>query len=140
MHLLRGDPPAYARKGDACIDLRWQPESADGAVQIAPGQCRVFATGIALAIPVGWEGQVRPRSGLGVAGITVANSPGTIDSGYRGEVKVALRNHGGTTHYVRPGDRIAQLAIRRAPHVELVLMGMLPGSERGSGGFGSTGR
>ena len=97
-------------------------------------------TGIALAIPVGFEGQDRPRSGLAIRhGVTLPNAPGTIDADYRGEVKVILANHGDAPVTVRRGDRIAQLVIQRVPEVDWVEVEALPDTERGSGGFGHTG-
>lgn len=141
--LLRGELPQYAHESDACMDLRWQPSGTwtNRALVLFPGHTTApMETGIILEIPPGWEGQVRPRSGLACRGITVANSPGTVDSGYRGEVRVALSNHGPERYTVHPGDRIAQLAVRRAPRAELVLVSRLSVSGRGVGGFGSTGR
>jgi dUTP pyrophosphatase len=133
------------------MDLRWQPSGTesfyspqqwyDRAYVLWPGRTTVpLETGIVLGVPDGWEGQIRPRSGLAAKGITVSNSPGTVDSGYRGEVRVALINHGPDRYIVKPGDRIAQLAIRRAPNVQLVWVSKLNETDRGSGGFGSTGR
>lgn len=127
--------PRAMHDDDACFDLF----SVENIV-IGPGETRVIDTGIQLAIPRGWEGQVRPRSGLAAKGITVANSPGTIDAGYRGNIKIIIHNN--TTdvyHHVRPGDRIAQLAIRRVPTVVFEEVEELPDSERGDGGLGSTG-
>jgi dUTP pyrophosphatase len=101
----------------------------------------VVPTGLAIALPDGYAGFVQPRSGLAASrGITVVNSPGLIDSGYRGEVKVVLLNTDREATFVaEPGDRIAQLVVLAVPQVELVEVDRLPGSSRGSGGFGSTG-
>ncbi len=128
--------PTLARHGDAAFDL-YAVEDCD----LPPGEWRAVRTGIALEIPEGYEGQVRARSGLALEeGISVLNGPGTIDSGYRGEVKVILINHGNTVFRVRRGMRVGQLAVRPVPRVELELVETLSESERGAGGFGSTGR
>ncbi len=135
----RGEPlplPAYATDGSAGLDLR-----ADAEVALAPGERALVPTGISLAIPTGFEGQVRPRSGLALReGITCLNSPGTIDSDYRGEVGVILVNLGQKRATVRRGDRIAQLVIARVERAELVEGASLPQTGRGDGGFGHTGR
>jgi len=131
MHLL----PRFAHPGDAGADLH----SAE-TVTIEPGGYVLVATGLAMAIPEGFAGFVLPRSGLAVrTGVTVLNAPGLIDSGYRGELKVALINHGNETFEIVQGDRIAQLVIMSisAPVYEAV--STLDETERGSGGFGSTG-
>lgn len=100
----------------------------------------IIPTGIAVAIPPGFEGQVRPRSGLAAKNwLTVLNSPGTIDADYRGEIQVLLMNHGGLGYWVRPGDRIAQLVIAPVIHADWELVNELTETERGSGGLGSTG-
>lgn len=130
--------PAYARQGDAGADLRARTE-----VTIPPGGGRALVpTGIAVAIPPGYGGFVQPRSGLALRhGVTVLNSPGLIDAGYRDELKVLLVNTDPTTAYqVRRGDRIAQLVVKRVEHVAFVPVKELPGSERGLGGFGHSGR
>jgi dUTP pyrophosphatase len=107
---------------------------------INPGQRALVPTGLFLEIPEGYEGQVRPRSGLAAKdGITVLNSPGTIDSDYRGEVKVILINHGEVTKYFKPGDRIAQLVFCKVERAELIEVETLTDTERGTGGFGHTG-
>ena len=128
--------PRYARAGDAGLDL-----CAAARVVIGPG-VRVFVgTGLAIAIPRGFAGLVLPRSGLALRhGITALNSPGLVDSGYRGEVRVLLINHDPTTAVtVERGDRIAQLVVQAVEHVELVEVDELSASDRGAGGFGSTG-
>jgi len=128
--------PIYAREGDAGLDL-----SSAERVVIEPGARALVRTGFALAIPSGYAGFVLPRSGLALRqGITVLNAPGLIDAGYRGEVMVLLVNHdrsGAVT--VERGDRVAQLVVQRVERVELVEVDELPASERGGGGFGSTG-
>jgi dUTP pyrophosphatase len=107
---------------------------------LAPGERALVPTGFAIALPPGYEGQVRPRSGLSVDhGITVLNAPGTIDADYRGEVKVPLINHGREPFLVTRGLRIAQLVVAAVAAVSFVEADRLPASERGAGGFGSTG-
>jgi dUTP pyrophosphatase len=135
----RGEPlplPAYATEGSAGLDLR-----ADVAVSLAPGERAMVPTGITLAIPAGYEGQVRPRSGLAAReGVTCLNTPGTIDSDYRGEVSVILVNLGQRPVSLARGDRIAQLVIARVERAEMVESPELPKTVRGDGGFGHTGR
>lgn len=135
----RGEPlplPAYATEGSAGMDLR-----ADAVVQLAPGERALVPTGISIAIPPGFEGQVRPRSGLALReGITCLNSPGTIDSDYRGEVGVILVNLGQRAVTIQRGDRIAQLVLARTERAELAEGQSLPRTGRGHGGFGHTGR
>ena len=128
--------PARAREDDAGLDLY-----AAEAVTIEAGARALVSTGIALAIPPGYAGFVLPRSGLALRhGITLLNTPGLIDAGYRGEVKVLLVNHDRAAATVARGDRIAQLVIQRVEPAELVEVDELPPSDRGTGGFGSTGR
>ena len=111
------------------------------AIELAPGQRLAVATGLALAIPEGYEGQVRPRSGLALRhGITVANAPGTIDCDYRGELKVLLINLGQESVRLAAGERIAQLVIAAVARAEVVLVSSLDATVRGASGFGSTGR
>jgi dUTP pyrophosphatase len=135
----RGEPlplPAYETAGSAGLDLR-----ADVEVTLAPGARALVPTGIALAIPPGHEGQVRPRSGLALRkGLTCLNSPGTIDSDYRGEVGVILVNLGQEPVTLARGERIAQLVIARVERAELVESDALDETARASGGFGHTGR
>jgi dUTP pyrophosphatase len=127
--------PSYAHPGDAGLDL-----FADVTVSLEPGETRLVGTGISIELPHGTEGQVRPRSGLALKhGITVLNSPGTIDHGYRGEVGVILINHGARRFDVVPGMKIAQLVVAASLTVEVVEAGELSGTARGQGGFGSTG-
>lgn len=136
MRLDSGLPlPAYARPGDAGLDLR-----ASEAVTIGPGERRLVPTGLAVAIPEGHAGFVLPRSGLAMdKGVTVLNAPGLIDSGYRGELKVLLINHGVEAVSIERGERIAQLVIQPVAQARLVEVERLPESARGAGGFGSTG-
>ena len=133
------DLPAHATPDSAGLDLRAAvPE--DEPVVLAPGDHALIPTGLQLALPDGTEGQVRPRSGLAFKhGVTVLNSPGTIDSGYRGEVGVLLVNHGRQPFVVERGERIAQLVVARYVPVRLVRTEVLAKTERGAGGFGSTG-
>jgi len=135
----RGPPlelPRYMTAGSAGLDLR-----ADEAVDLAPGERRLVPTGLAVEIPPGHEGQVRPRSGLALRhGLGMVNSPGTIDSDYRGEVGVLLVNWGREAVALARGERIAQLVVAPVTRVELELADSLVDSGRGSGGFGSTGR
>jgi dUTP pyrophosphatase len=130
------DPPTYAQPGDAGADLR----SAEEFV-LAPGERRVVGTGLAIALPEGFAAFVHPRSGLAARfGIGIVNAPGTIDAGYRGEIKVCLINHD-TSRPVRffRGDRIAQLVIQQVSRAAFVPVTELPTSTRASGGYGSTG-
>ena len=131
--------PAHATPDAAGLDLRAAvPESAP--LTLAPGAFALVPTGLQIALPDGTEGQVRPRSGLAFRhGVTVLNSPGTIDSGYRGEVGVLLVNHGAEPFEVRRGERIAQLVVARYRPVRLERAETLDASTRGTGGFGSTG-
>jgi dUTP pyrophosphatase len=127
--------PSYARAGDAGLDL-----FAVKAISIAPGGSALVPTGIAIELPPGTEGQVRPRSGLALKhAITVLNTPGTVDEGYRGEVGVILINHGQTIFAVEAGMKIAQLVVSPRIQVEVAEVAALQDSERGAGGFGSTG-
>jgi dUTP pyrophosphatase len=113
----------------------------DADLVIEPGAWKLVPTGIAVAIPAGHEGQVRPRSGLAAKhGVTCLNAPGTIDEDYRGECKVILVNHGPEAFVVKHGDRIAQLVIAPVTRVEVEVVTELSETERGEGGFGSTGR
>ena len=110
------------------------------ALTLGPGEWGTVGTGLVIEIPAGYEGQVRPRSGLADRhGVTLLNSPGTIDPGYRGEVRVLMINHGKSPFHIHPGDRIAQLVIGGYAAVEWRLEAELKTSERGDGGFGSTG-
>lgn len=129
--------PAHASPGSAGFDLR---AAVDGEVVLRPGERRLVPTGLVLEIPPGWEGQVRPRSGLALRhGIALVNAPGTIDSDYRGEVGVILINLGDAPYGLKRGDRIAQLVISRVETIEWDEADALENSARGDGGFGSTG-
>jgi dUTP pyrophosphatase len=132
--------PAYQTAHAAGLDLLAAvPEEAP--VLLAPGQPTMIPTGLSIALPAGHEAQVRPRSGLAAKhGVTVLNAPGTIDADYRGEICVLLINHGSETFRVRRGERIAQMVIAPVSRVELVPISSLSTTDRGSGGFGSTGR
>ena len=113
----------------------------DDAVTIEPGQRCLIPTGLAFAIPVGYEVQVRPRSGLAIKhGIALVNSPGTIDADYRGEISIILINHGEESFVIQSGDRIAQLIVAPVCQAELIQVDELTETARGSGGFGHTGR
>lgn len=129
--------PAYESAGAAGLDLR---AAIEAPMTLASGARALVPTGLAMQLPDGFEGQVRPRSGLAVKhGVTVLNTPGTVDSDYRGEIKVALINHGDAPFQIVRGDRIAQLIIAPVTRATLNEAAELGGSERGSGGFGSTG-
>ncbi|HZU20999.1 MAG TPA: dUTP diphosphatase [Gaiellaceae bacterium] len=136
---LRGDAvvPERAYSGDAGVDL-----AACERVELPPGARALVPTGLAVAIPAGYAGYVQPRSGLAARyGISIVNTPGLVDSGYRGELLVNLVNHDqAETFVVEPGMRIAQLVIVPVPPVELVEVDELPETERGEAGFGSSGR
>lgn len=128
--------PAYATAGAAGMDV-----VAAEDVTIAPGARHAVATGLALAIPAGFEVQVRPRSGLALKhGVTVPNTPGTIDSDYRGELKVILINHGHAPFVVTRGDRVAQLVLAPVTQAQWLEVDQLDATARGAGGFGSTGQ
>ena len=130
--------PAYASAGAAGIDLA---AAVDQSLTLNPEHRALVPTGIAIALPEGYEGQVRPRSGLALKhGLTVLNSPGTIDCDYRGELQVILANLGTEPVTIRRGDRIAQLVIAPVTRAEIRRVAELPETMRGAGGFGSTGR
>jgi len=129
--------PEPASPGSAGVDLR---AAVEDEVVLRPGERMAVPTGLVVEIPSGFEGQVRPRSGLALRhGVTLANPPGTIDSDYRGEVKVLLMHLGDEPLTIRRGDRVAQLVLARVEGVEWVESEELGASERGVGGFGSTG-
>jgi dUTP pyrophosphatase len=139
--ITRLDPelplPRYAKGGDAGADIVSRID-----ITLAPGERALVPTGIAIALPDGYVALVHPRSGLAIKhGVTMVNSPGTVDAGYRGELQIILINHD-TSEAVsfKRGDRIAQLVIQKVERAEFVEVEDLPGSGRGSGGFGSTGR
>jgi len=129
--------PALATAFAAGFDLR---AAVPDELSLQPGERTLVPTGVSIALPPGYEAQVRPRSGLALRyGLTTLNSPGTIDADYRGEIGVVLVNHGQQPVRVGRGDRIAQLVVQRLPAIRLVEVSDLPESERGAGGFGHTG-
>ena len=137
--VVRSDPRiplfAAAHGGDAGVDM-----ASNEAHVVGVGETVIIGTGVSIAIPDGYAGFVLPRSGLATRqGVTVANAPGLIDSGYRGELRVGLINHGSEPFAVKPGDRIAQLVIMRVESPEFVEVETLDETARGEGGFGSTG-
>jgi dUTP pyrophosphatase len=130
--------PAYQTPGSAGADLR---AAVPAALTLGPGERRVVPTGLAIALPTGYEAQIRPRSGLAVKhGVTVLNAPGTIDADYRGELQVPLINHGAEPFTIARGDRIAQLVIAPVVQVAWDPVASLDATTRGEAGFGSTGR
>jgi len=127
--------PSYETCLSAGVDLRASEEKT-----IAPGEHSLVGTGLFIELPEGYEAQIRPRSGLALKmGVSVLNSPGTIDADYRGEIKIILINLGTDVFHISPGDRIAQMVIAPVVQVEWEETDLLQGTERGSGGFGSTG-
>ena len=127
--------PAYAHPSDAGMDVRSVDE-----LTLAPGRRALVHTGLVMLLPPGYEAQVRPRSGLALkSGVTVLNTPGTIDSGYRGEVGVILANFGEADFRVKPGDKIAQIVVAPVTQAEIVETEDVDETDRGAGGFGSTG-
>ena len=129
--------PHFATALAAGADLR---AALDAPVTLAPGQRTLIPTGFAMALPAGYEAQIRPRSGLAYKhGVTVLNTPGTIDADYRGEVKVLLINHGQEAFVVERGERIAQMVIGKLLDVDFEVVTELSDTERGAGGYGSTG-
>jgi len=134
-----GQPlPSYATELSAGMDLR---ASLEASVTLGPLERALVPTGLFIALPPGFEAQVRPRSGLAAKhGVTVLNTPGTIDADYRGEIKVILVNLSGTPFEIVPGERIAQLVVARHERVEWEETDILDETARGAGGFGSTGR
>jgi dUTP pyrophosphatase len=130
--------PRYQSEHAAGLDLL---AAVEQDTVLAPGERALISTGVALAIPAGYEGQVRPRSGLALReGITMLNAPGTIDADYRGTVRLVIVNHGAAPVTIRRGERLAQLVIGRVERAVLLPVSELPGTGRGEGGFGSTGR
>lgn len=139
LNVRRLDPevplPSYAHPGDAGLDL-----AAAETVTLEPGERRAVATGLVVGVPDGWVGLIHPRSGLALReGLTVVNAPGTVDAGFRGELKVLLVNLGGHPVRVGRGDRIAQLLLQRVGRARVVEVTELDATTRGAGGFGSTG-
>jgi dUTP pyrophosphatase len=132
--------PAYQTNDAAGLDLM-AAVAENEPLTLASGQYALVPTGLAIALPPGYEAQVRPRSGLAAKhGLTVLNSPGTIDADYRGEIKVILINHGPTAFVIKRGERIAQMVIAPMVQAALVPVATLSPTDRGAGGFGSTGR
>ncbi|MFT4289446.1 dUTP diphosphatase [Nocardioides sp.] len=140
VQILRLDPdlplPAYAKPGDAGADLMTTVD-----LRLAPGERALVPTGVAIALPEGFVALVHPRSGLAARhGLSIVNTPGTVDAGYRGEIKVLLVNHDLTEPVeLRRGDRIAQLVVQRVEQARFIEVTALPESARGAGGYGSTG-
>jgi len=129
--------PRYMTEASAGMDIC---AAVDGDTTLLPGERGLIPTGIAIALPPGYEAQIRPRSGLAVeAGVTLLNSPGTIDADYRGEVKVLLINHGVRPFVVRRGDRVAQMVVQKVSRASWEVADDLEATERGAGGFGHTG-
>ncbi len=129
--------PAYHSEEAAGMDLS---ADLDAPVEIQPGDIAVIPCGFAMALPIGFEAQIRPRSGLATKfGITLPNAPGTVDSDYRGEMKVPLINHGKIPFVVEHGMRVAQMVVARVEHAQITEVKELTGTARGAGGFGSTG-
>jgi len=129
--------PEYMTEGSSGMDIY---AAVEEPTALAPGEIALISTGLAMAIPYGFEAQIRPRSGLAVKhGVTVVNAPGTIDSDYRGEIKVGLINLGQTTFVIKRGIRIAQMVIQKIERVNLIRKECLDDTERSHGGFGHTG-
>jgi len=127
--------PSYAHASDAGMDMR-----SVEALTLAPGARALVHTGLVMLLPPAYEAQVRPRSGLALKnGVTVLNTPGTIDSGYRGEVGVILANFGAESFEVKPGDKVAQIVVAPVTRAEIVETDEVDETDRGAGGFGSTG-
>ena len=136
-HAVGLNLPTYATEQSAGMDLT---AALEEAIEIGPGERALVPTGLSIALPAGYEAQIRPRSGLAVKhGVTVLNTPGTIDADYRGEIKVILINHGQDGFTIERGMRIAQMVIARHASVQWRVVKSLEDSERGDGGFGSTG-
>jgi dUTP pyrophosphatase len=131
--------PRYMSDRAAGLDLYSSP--ASGVCVLAPGERQLVGSGVAIALPHGYEAQVRPRSGLALKhGVTVLNAPGTIDEDYRGEIKVLLVNHGQEPFAIKPGERIAQLVVAKVERVAFAEVESLDETARGAGGYGHTGR
>ena len=129
--------PEKATAASAGFDMR---ACVAESIVIGPGERALVPTGFAIALPEGYEAQVRPRSGLALkTGLTLLNTPGTVDADYRGEIRILVVNHGESPVEIRRGDRVAQLVVQRVPEVVLEPVSELPGSARGGGGFGHTG-
>jgi len=134
------DLPRQQTAGAAGMDIA-AALAEDQVIEIAPGRMAMIPTGFAMALPLGYEAQIRPRSGLAAKfGVTVLNAPGTVDADYRGEVKVMLVNHGDQPFALRRGERIAQMVVAPVSRVQFEIREVLDATERGTGGHGSTGR
>ena len=132
--------PSYETLSSAGLDLRAYLPEAEGIISLLPQERRLIRTGLFFEIPEGFEVQIRPRSGLAYKhGVTVLNSPGTIDADYRGEVKILLINQGNEVFNIEHQMRIAQMVVAKYERIQFKLVGQLTDSKRGSGGFGSTG-
>ena len=132
------DLPTYATKASSGVDLM---AALDTPVTLEPMERKIIHTGLKIALPEGYEAQIRPRSGLAAKyGITVLNSPGTIDADYRGEIGVILVNLSNTSFTIQPGDRIAQMVVAKFEQIDWLPMNELSDTKRGEGGFGSTGK
>ncbi len=130
--------PSYVSKGSSGCDLR---ASVDSPITLNPGEIQLVPTGLAISVPSGYEAQIRPRSGLALKkGISIVNSPGTIDADYRGEIGIILINLSDTDFEVNDGERICQMVINKVETISWSEVGSLEDSERGEGGFGHTGR
>ncbi|MGI6328676.1 MAG: dUTP diphosphatase [Dethiobacteria bacterium] len=130
--------PAYASEEASGLDLL---AAVEKNVWIGPGEIKLIPTGIAMALPPGYEGQIRPRSGLALKyGLTLLNAPGTIDADYRGEIQVILINLGREKYLIQRGERIAQLVVNELARVKIIVAEKLPPSQRGEGGFGHSGK
>ena len=130
--------PSYATPGSAGLDLR---ACISQPITLVPGGRALVGTGVAVALPAGTEAQIRPRSGLAAEhGVTLLNSPGTVDSDYRGEIRLVVVNHGQAPYTIQRGDRIGQMVVGRVLRVALEEVSKLPESERNTGGFGHTGK
>ena len=137
---LHDDVQLPERKSEEAAGMDIHAYLPDGKIGIPPGERKIVATGFQMEMAAGYEAQIRPRSGLAIKeGVTVVNSPGTIDSDYRGEVKVGLINLSSTTYILEPGTRIAQMVIQAVPRISVLEVEELSSTERGEGGFGSTG-
>lgn len=138
---LHDDVQLPERKSDEAAGMDIHAYLPNGKIGIPPGERKIVDTGFQMELDAGYEAQIRPRSGLAIKqGITVVNSPGTIDSDYRGEVKVGLLNTGATTFILEPNTRIAQMVIQAVPRVSVLVVDELSETERGEGGLGSTGK
>ncbi len=138
-HFVNMELPRYQTSGSAGMDLR-AAVGEELPLRLSPGSRALVPTGLAIALPNGFEAQIRPRSGLALQhGVTCLNTPGTIDADYRGEIKVLLVNLGPETFVVRRGERIAQMVIAPVVQADLAIADSLPPTRRGAGGFGSTG-